>query len=59
MDLFGLHIKNVINLNIFGATFGIGGAIAPIALPLGTRLAEQPTLQYDNSYMRSSQGIQR
>jgi len=45
MDLFGLHIKNVINLNIFGATFGIGGAIAPIALPLGARLAEQPTLR--------------
>jgi len=28
----------LINLKIFGATFGIGGAIDPIAPPLATRL---------------------
>jgi len=37
-NFFGLHIKSLIDLNIFGATFGIGGeAIAPIP-PLATRL---------------------
>jgi len=32
--LFGLRIKTLITLNIFGATFGIGGGlIDPIASP--------------------------
>jgi len=30
---FGLHIKSLINLNIFRTAFGIGGEIAPIAPP--------------------------
>jgi len=33
---FGLHIGRLINLKIVSATFGIGGAIAPIAPPLAT-----------------------
>jgi len=38
---FGSDIKSLIDLKIFGATFGIGGgAIAPIASPLATRLVE-------------------
>jgi len=35
---FGLRIKSLIALKPFGATFGIGGAMAPIVPPLATRL---------------------
>jgi len=34
-NFFGLHIKSLIDLKMFGAYFGIGGAIAPLPPPLG------------------------
>ena len=42
---FGLHIKNLIALKIFGATLGIGGGNCPHCPPLGTRLVTERALK--------------
>jgi len=44
----GLHVKSLIDLKIFGATFGIGGEIAPIAPPLATRLLRTNLLELEH-----------